>query len=633
MTRLRTTFHSLIKDDQPAKTLLFFAALVVITFLLRLPYAGYLFHDDGLRFTVAEEMLQGKALYREVYQDKPPATALVYYSLFWLLGAKIIVIRVFMIFYSLAISAVIYLLARWLYDRRAGLLAALMFTFFSTTSVNRHMQGLNTDFVMLLPYTASAYFFIRALFDRSRAFAFIGGAMAGIAVQTNPKALFALIFFAALIIAARFFRKRTSGKYGSVGVWEYGSMGVREYGSKGVEEEWESGKMREERDGRVESSSSTPTLVHPSLPHSHTPTLPHLFLLAAAGFIAGTLPFLVYLAINGSLSFYWLYVWQWGTGYAGYRSVWDVFTRGAYLTLKYLIRNNTLFFALLFVVVSWVRSVKRNGAVEIIRDGEMRSTAAMFLWLIASYAGLAVGGRFYSNYFFQILPALCVTGAAGLLGIVSAMRLWRPAARRIAVATLATGFIITTLVFHARTVTLAFDWMRGARSEMNRDWYHETLNREELMVAATVREWPGGLEAVEREGREAMRASSPRRGGPRDRSDYLFVWGARAEIYYWSGLIPASRFLTTQPLTGVPADVHHDSRSRPVFESEVTRAARIELVEELRRAQPRYIVDEIGFFNRVMSINSYEETRELMKDYERLGTTGRFLIYRRKEGR
>ncbi|MEW6206812.1 MAG: glycosyltransferase family 39 protein [Acidobacteriota bacterium] len=597
-----------------SNTGLFFAALLALTFLLRLSYASYLFHDDGLRFTVAEEMLRGKALYREVYQDKPPVDALVYYSLFWLFSAKIIVVRLFMIFYSVAISFVIYLLAKRLYDRRAGLIAAAMFTFFSTTSVNSHVQGLNTDFLMLLPYTAGAYFFVRAVFDRSRTFAFAGGAMTGLAVQTNPKGIFALIFFAALLIAARFLQENEATEYGSVGVRECGSMGASEYGND-------------------KTSSFTPTLPHPHTPtplHLFTSSPLHLFTLAIVGFIAGTAPFLIYLAINGSLSFYWLYVWQWGTGYAGYRSVWDIFTRGAYLTLKYLVRNNTLFFALIFVVVSWVRRVKKNGAAEIMRDSEMKSTATMLLWLVASYAGLAVGGRFYSNYFFQILPALCVIGAVGFFGILSAMRLWRPAIRRAAIATLATGFIITTLVFHARTVTLAFDWMRGARSEMNADWYHEILNREELMVAAAVREWPGGFGAAEREGREAMRADSPREGA-RSASDYLFVWGARAEIYYWSGLIPASRFLTTQPLTGVPSDVHHDKSSRPVFEEELTRAARIELVDELRRAQPRYIVDEIGFFNRAMSIQSYEETRELMKDYERMGTTGRFLIYRRKE--
>ncbi len=602
MAYLRNIFHSLLaEDNQAAKTLSFFAALLALTFILRLPYAGHLFHDDGLWFTAAEEMLRGKALYSEIYFDKPPVTALVYYALFWLFGAKIIVIRIFMIFYSVAISYALYLFAKHLYDRRAGLLAAGMFTFFSTTSVNTHTQGLNTDFLMLLPYTAGAYFFVHACLDRSSAFAFLGGAMAGLAVQTNPKAIFGLIFFAALLVAARFAKKSEVRENGRMGEWESGSN---------------------------ESSSPTPPLILLPL---RTPHSALLFTLSIAGLIAGTLPFLIYLASNGSLSFYWLYVWRWGIGYAGYRSVWDIFTHGAWLTLKYLIRTNTLFFALMFVVVVWVRRVKKNGVAEIADNGEMKSDGAALLWFAASYGGLAVGGRFYSNYFFQILPALCLIGSRGILAIATALRFQRATVRRAAIATLAVGLIITGIIFHTRTVTLAFDWMRGAKGEMNADWYHETLNREERMVVAVVREWPGGFESAEESGREAMRTNSPRQGNPREPSDYLFVWGARAEIYYWSGLIPASRFLTAQPLTGVPSDVHHDSRSRPVFDAEVTRAARLELVGELQRAQPKYIVDEIGFFNRATSIHSYVETREFMKDYERLGATGRFLIYRRKE--
>src|SRR2546422_6654600 len=110
-----------------------FAIIAAVSFILRIAYAGHLYEDDGLWFTVGEEIVRGKALYREIYFDKPPGLALIYATLFWLFGAHILTIRLFTIVYSVLISAVLYLFGSWLYDKRIGLLAAAMFAVFSTT--------------------------------------------------------------------------------------------------------------------------------------------------------------------------------------------------------------------------------------------------------------------------------------------------------------------------------------------------------------------------------------------------------------------------------------------------------------------------------------------------------------------
>ena len=54
--------------------------------------------------------------------------------------------------------------------------------------------------------------------------------------------------------------------------------------------------------------------------------------------------------------------------------------------------------------------------------------------------------------------------------------------------------------------------------------------------------------------------------------DTLFVWGYRPEIYVYTGLPAATRFLDSQPLTGVPAD-RHLTQSEPVETVEVALAA------------------------------------------------------------
>jgi hypothetical protein len=115
-------------------------------------------------------------------------------------------------------------------------------------------------------------------------------------------------------------------------------------------------------------------------------------------------------------------------------------------------------------------------------------------------------------------------------------------------------------------------------------------------------------------------------------SDYLFVWGYRPEIYYWSGLVPASKYLSTQPLTGVPADVHYFGDDYySLLEDDVMAAERAELVRELEQSRPEFIIDELGTFNSNLSINSYPEMREVMEGYKSLGMIERFAIYRRKD--
>ena len=198
---MRASYSSKLSVASPetqidrATVLKVFAALVVITFLLRIFYSGQLYEDDGLWFTAAEEILRGKALYREIYFDKPPAIALAYAGLFKLFGAHILTIRLFTIICSIVISIVLYLFGKQLYDKRTGLIAAAMFTVFSTTYQEGHFQGLNTDFLMALPYTAGAYLLIRSradLFSLARTqsawLAFCGGMLTGIASQINPKA-------------------------------------------------------------------------------------------------------------------------------------------------------------------------------------------------------------------------------------------------------------------------------------------------------------------------------------------------------------------------------------------------------------------------------------------------------------
>lgn len=596
--------HNSTDEDERitrATVLKAFVIIAVATFLLRIFYAGHLYEDDGLWFTAAEEILRGKTLYSGIYFDKPPVLPLLYAGLFKIFGAHILTIRLFTIAYSITVSAVMYKFGSWLYDKRQGLIAAAMWAFFSTTAASGHTQGLDTDFVMVLPYTAGAYLLTRACFERRGRFAVLGGALAAAAVQVNPKGVFDLVFFAAVLLI----------------VWMWPG-----FASILAPKLWSN-------PGRTRLILSA-----------------RLFGLSLGGFVIGSLPFIVYLAATHALKLYWQYVWVWGSRYANYNSLLGTVTLGLRVNVGYFALNSALLITLVIVVISVIkRSRELSGSRMSENDERLNSNArasdlvarrvfvsdvALLMWLGVSFAGLSVGGRFYTHYFFQIMPALSLVAARGVTEIISYTRTRNKRAGRALTALLIIGFVITSIRFHTRTITLAADWARGRKSEATATWFHERLNHEERMVAALVRGLPEGSE--DSYGPEGIRASAPDAHASRGSEDYLFVWGYRPEVYYWSGLLPASRYLSAQPLTGVPADAQYvNGEHRSILEESSTAAARAQLIIDLKETQPKYIIDELGFFNGDLAILKYPELEEYMASYKALGATGRFLVYIRRD--
>jgi hypothetical protein len=373
--------------------------------------------------------------------------------------------------------------------------------------------------------------------------------------------------------------------------------------------------------------------------------------------VLGALPFVIYIAANDALGFYWRYVWDWGARYAGYYPASYVIAMALGQTAPYFLLNNTLLITLLFVAVTTYKRARRAAVADtktaakasFKADAMFRADAALLLWFAVSFVAMSVGGRFFGHYFFQVLPALCLIGARGIIGILAALngeepgsqtadglasrarRARRPVWRGVLLALLVVGFAITVVRFHTRTVQLAADWLRGAESAGTRKWFHGRLNDEERQIAAKVKNLNmEPAEAADQLGVETMRRAGPRERPPEGPSDYLFVWGYRPEIYYWSGLLPASKYLSTQPLTGVPADVHYlGSDYHAVLDERDTAATRQELAQELARVQPEYIVDELGFFNDDLAMARYSEFSELLSGYKNIGAVERFIIYRR----
>jgi hypothetical protein len=124
--------------------------------------------------------------------------------------------------------------------------------------------------------------------------------------------------------------------------------------------------------------------------------------------------------------------------------------------------------------------------------------------------------------------------------------------------------------------------------------------------------------AMDRDSREAARiVSASAKAG-----DTLFVWGYRLEIYVYAHMPAATRFLDSQPLTGVPAD-RHLTQSTPV-ETEESQARRAELAG----SRPTFVVDGLGRYNPRLALTEFGDLRAWMADYREVGRSGESVIYR-----
>jgi len=135
----------------------------------------------------------------------------------------------------------------------------------------------------------------------------------------------------------------------------------------------------------------------------------------------------------------------------------------------------------------------------------------MALWGVLAAATVVAGWRFFPRYYFALLPVMALAGARGfaLLG----KRRW-----------LVLPLLLMRLVrFGPRYVTLP----RGGQAQ----WRDAAMDQDSRAASAQVRNLakPG---------------------------DTLFVWGFRPEVYVYARLPAATRFLESQPLTGVFADRH-----------------------------------------------------------------------------
>ena len=169
-------------NSDSRSTLTFFAAIFVVLLASRLCHLDILWADEDYHQAAAWQTLHGKALYRDLWYDKPPLNVVAY----WLFGAAGgAALRVASALYALLVCASAFLFARRLWSEREGRIAACLTAFFLIFYFPAATITLEPDTLLVLPHLWAVYFAWQKRF-------FAAGVVAGIAMLLNVKALFVL---------------------------------------------------------------------------------------------------------------------------------------------------------------------------------------------------------------------------------------------------------------------------------------------------------------------------------------------------------------------------------------------------------------------------------------------------------
>ncbi len=213
------------------------------------------------------------------------------------------------------------------------------------------------------------------------------------------------------------------------------------------------------------------------------------------------------------------------------------------------------------------------------RRGAARGDADLWLWLLSAAISVAAGLRFFGHYYVQLLPPLCLLTA----GVLVRSR------RGIATATVSASVVL------GLAMTSAGFFMR-----------------------------PFG----EQPRYKTVSTYVKRHAGPPDR---ILVWGHVPEIYWASGMLPATRFVTTGFLTGYdPGQPGNDAHPE-----DATPGAWRRFFEDFVEHPPRYILD--ATYSRMRGSQYYpiwkanaDLARIVFQDYEFVRAVDGFTIYERR---
>jgi hypothetical protein len=550
----------------PLYVFLAFTGIFFLNLLLRVFYLRYDFvnGDEGVRALTAIRLLEGARLYADVVTDKPPGATLFYATVFALFGRSMKAVHLAAAIWNFVTSVIIYLIAARFSGKRTGLWAAALFVYFSTNYLTQDMMAANTELLMAVPYTAGFYLFLKAHQSQIPA--------------RDPDGRFSRASFrSGVALAAAGLMTGFAALFKQTGVLNLGFFALYEiFEAYGARKSYGT-----DRYGWIKACVRR-SFIRLSL--------------IAIGFIAAIAALAAWLVATGSLADFWRNAIEMNRFYidSDPAGLWLKFMLGR--GMGYVLFNATLWALALWIVARSVRTL--NGDA---RDtqGETKNPTpypclnlAAALWGAVSLSSVMISGRFFGHYFIPVLPALSLLAAEGVERLGRRMRdPVRRRSARVTVAILGLFFIIGFARAHHRTVILAYEAMTGARTHWSEQWGMTERQHEAEAITESLR-------------------------GKITRGEPLYIWGYAHDVYWRTGCRPASRYLTPYYIDGRFPDAEAIT---VVSNDPPWREARDNLIEDLRRARPRLILDVYGSIKQLPYAEIVDFINENYREGENIG--------------
>jgi hypothetical protein len=225
--------------------------------------------------------------------------------------------------------------------------------------------------------------------------------------------------------------------------------------------------------------------------------------------------------------------------------------------------------------VNWIGF---QGALVVGAIVALRREWRLTIWTLISLAGVILGLRFFPRYYFLLLPPTIIAAARGWAVLST---------NRLAVVTLCALLAVPLIRFGKPYLTLA---RGGELTDL-------AMDRDSRAAADQLRAFahPG---------------------------DTLFVWGFRPDIFIDSGIPAGTRFLESQPISGVLADRH-------LFSSQsIAPDFTAPNVRELAATRPTFIVDGLGAYNPSLALSRQPALAGWFSHYSEVVRTPFSILYR-----
>ncbi|HEX7456221.1 MAG TPA: glycosyltransferase family 39 protein [Candidatus Nanoarchaeia archaeon] len=244
-------------------------------------------------------------------------------------------------------------------------------------------------------------------------------------------------------------------------------------------------------------------------------TIPNLLKLAG-GFVIPIFLATTYFALNGAFGQFFESAFLYNISYTGYGN-------------KFIVENGLLLIKALPIVLIVLYSIFRiNRGLKTKGGAPITAKEFLIIWLVFSFYGAVFGGRLYEHYLIQALPAF---------SLITAVSCYDKKFRR-------TGFILVTVIL---VLSSALGFRPWFNSSYYTNFFQYVTNRTsfDTYAAGFDKKTPKNYAIASfLAGCEKYNSNKKCIQTRTRKDDKLFVYANLPDIYFLSGLDPASRYIT-----------------------------------------------------------------------------------------